>query len=173
MKQLTTTTILLFFCLIIHAQYLPCDFTTIASTPADTPQDRVQSQRPNQDEIESRKIAFLTTVIDLTPSEATRFWPVYNEWSKKMDTNMRTRHDAFRKIRQMDKDKNSDEKAYMKQTKILLDGATEEARITLEAHQAYVAILGEIRTAKLYLAEEQFRAMLIRELRQQDPKGPK
>ena len=42
----------------------------------------------------------------------------------------------------------------------------EEARIGSEAHKAYVAILGEVRTAKLYLAEEQFREMMIRELRQ-------
>ena len=126
-----------------------------------------QIQRPAQDEVESRKIAFLATAISLTPAEATRFWPVYNEWSKKLEDNLKARHDAFREIRQLGRDKKTDEKAYAKLSQILINGAAQEARIISEAHQAYVSILGEIRTAQLYLAEEQFRGMLIRELRQQ------
>ena len=132
-------------------------------------QERSQPPRLNQDEVESRKIAYLSTTISLTPAEAARFWPLYNEWNSKLEENMKTRHDALRKIRQLSTNKNVDEKAYMTQTKILVDGAAEEARIISEAHQAYISILGEIRTAKLYLAEEQFRSMLIRELRQPPP----
>ena len=119
-----------------------------------------------QDEIESRKIAHLSSALSLSPSEATRFWPVYNEWNKKLKANMGVRHAALRQIRQLDKSGSSDEKAYIQQNKILVDGAAEEARILSEAHQAYVSIIGPIRTAKLYWAEEQFRNMLIRELRQ-------
>ena len=173
MKRFITTALLIFPCLIIKAQLLPCDLSGTNASLTDLPQERVQSQRPNHDEVESRKIAHLTTAVSLTPSEAARFWPVYNEWNQKIDANMRTRHAALRQIRQLDKDKSTDEKAYVRQTKILIEGAAEEARITLEAHKAYVVILGEIKTAKLYLAEEQFRAMLIRELRQSAAKNEK
>ncbi|MCL2727739.1 MAG: hypothetical protein FWD56_05095 [Bacteroidales bacterium] len=166
MKRFITTAILLIPCFFIKAQQLPCDFSGTNALFTDLPQDKTQSQRPSHDEIESRKIAYLTTVVVLTSSEATRFWPVYHEWSQKLDANMRTRHAALRQIRQLDKEKCTDEKAYIRQTKILIEGAAEEARITLEAHKVYVSIIGEIKTAKLYLAEEQFRAMLIRELRQ-------
>ena len=123
-------------------------------------------QSLTQDEIESRKIAYLSTAISLTPSEAVRFWPVYNEWNKKIEANMRTRHAALRQIRQLSRSGSADEKAYIQQNKILVDGATEEARILTDAHQAYISTIGAIRTAKLYLAEEQFRNILIRELRQ-------
>lgn len=33
-----------------------------------------------RDRIESQRIAFLTERLNLTPDEATRFWPVYNEY---------------------------------------------------------------------------------------------
>ena len=173
MKRFITTAILLIPCFFIKAQQLPCDFSGTSALLIDLPHDKTQSQRPSHDEVESRKIAHLTKAISLTPSEAARFWPVYNEWDQKIDANMRARHAALRQIRQLDKDKSTDEKAYIKQTKILIEGAAEEARITLEAHKAYVVILGEIKTARLYLAEEQFRAMLIRELRQPASKDEK
>jgi len=172
MKQFITTLLLIIPSFILNAQQLrECE--GLAPLLIDEQQDRPQAQRASQDEVESRKIAHITTAVSLTPSEAARFWPIYNEWNKKIDANMRVRHAALRQIRQLDKDKSTDEKAYVKQTKILIEGAAEEARLTLEAHQAYVAILGEIKTAKLYLAEEQFRAMLIRELRQPAGKNEK
>ena len=127
--------------------------------------------RPDQDEIESRKIAFLAATISLSPAEAARFWPVYNEWNQKLGANMKARYAALRQIRQLSRDKKTDEKAYAQQSKILIDGSAEEARLTAEAHKAYVAILGEVRTAKLYMAVEQFHNMLIRELGQ-GPKEP-
>ena len=166
MKSFITTLLCLLPSLFLQAQQLPCDYVYFATTQDEVPQDRPQLQRPTQDEIESRKIAFLSTTIALTPAEAARFWPVYNEWNKKMNDNMRARHAALRKIRQLVREKNMDEKIYAQQSQILLDGAEEEANLLAGAYQAYVAILGEIRTAKLFLAEEQFRETLIRELRQ-------
>ena len=170
MKRFIFTILLLSPCLFIKAQQPPCDCLGIATPQVGEPQDKTQPHRPNQDEIESRKIAYLSSAIPLTPAEAARFWPVYNEWNTKMENNMKKRHDALREIRQLGKNKNADEKAYMQQTKVLIAGASEEARIISEAHQAYVSILGEVRTAKLYSAEDQFRGMLIRELRQQNEK---
>ena len=128
--------------------------------------DCLQNKTSTIDELESRKIAYLATAISLNPSEASCFWPVYNEWNQKISANMRTRHAALRQIRQLSKSGSTDEKAYIQQNKILVDGAAEEARLMADAHQAYVSIIGAIRTAKLYLAEEQFRNTLIRELRE-------
>jgi len=163
MKRFIFTILVLFSNFLLKAQLLPCEVAGFTEAP----QERIPSQqRPNQEEIESRKIAWLATAITLTPVEAARFWPVYNDWNKKIEENMRSRHLALRTIRQLSRDKSTDEKAYAQQSKILIDGAAEEARITSEAHRAYVSILGEVRTARLYLAEEQFREMLIRELRQ-------
>ena len=161
MKPLFVAILFLFSCFLSKAQQPLCDLDILYVL-----QERVQAQRPTQDEIESRKIAWIASAISLTPAEAARFWPVYNECTQKLEDNMRTRHAALRQIRQLSRDKKTDEKSYAAQSKILIEGSAEEARLTAEAHDAYVAILGEVRTAKLYLAEEQFRGMLIQELRQ-------
>ena len=170
MKRFIITILLLSPCFFIKAQQPPCDYMGAAVTQVGDPQDKSQPQRPNQDDIESRKIAYLSSAVSLTPAEAARFWPVYNEWTQKREDNMNKRRDALKEIRQLGKNKNVDEKAYMQQSTILISSASEAACIISEAHKAYVSILGEIRTAKLYLAEEQFHGILIRELQQQGPK---
>ena len=36
-----------------------------------------------QDRVEAQRIAFITQKLQLTPDEATKFWPVYNEYKEK------------------------------------------------------------------------------------------
>ena len=170
MKRYLIIILLLSASLLTTAWQLPRDFSS------EVPEDlqgrmQVQTQRSNQDEVESRKIAFLSAALNLTPAEAALFWPVYNEWSNKLDANMKARHEALQEIRRLNREKKTDEKAYAKLSKQLVDGAAEEAAIISEAHKVYVSLIGEVRTAQLYLAEEQFRGMLIRELRQSTGRG--
>jgi hypothetical protein len=164
MKKLIISFLFLCFCFFAHAQL--CDCVCMAEPQTNAPQERVQLSRPSQEEVESRKIAYLAAAISLTPTEAALFWPVYNDWNKKLKENIKGREAAVRKIRQLSKDKNTDERPYAQQSQILISGHAEEALIVSGAHRAYVSIIGEIRTAKLYAAEIQFRDMLLRELRQ-------
>lgn len=36
-----------------------------------------------QDRVEAQRIAFITQKLELTPDEATKFWPLYNEYKQK------------------------------------------------------------------------------------------
>ena len=38
-----------------------------------------------REEIESMKVAFLTKKLELTPEEAQKFWPVYNQFQGELD----------------------------------------------------------------------------------------
>ena len=40
----------------------------------------VSAQNPNRERLEAYKIAFFTKRLNLTPQEAEKFWPVYNEF---------------------------------------------------------------------------------------------
>ena len=43
----------------------------------------VQAQgpgRPDQDRLKSMRVAYMTEKLDLTPAEAEKFWPIYNEY---------------------------------------------------------------------------------------------
>ncbi len=43
-----------------------------------------QQEGGNEDAIESLKIAFLTKQLSLTPEEAQKFWPVYNQYTMEL-----------------------------------------------------------------------------------------
>jgi hypothetical protein len=45
---------------------------------------KAQDRSGRSEEIESYKIAYLTQKLDLSPSEAKVFWPIYNEWQKEL-----------------------------------------------------------------------------------------
>ena len=47
--------------------------------------DAQKRTRMSGEQLEAQKIAFITTKLDLTTDEAIMFWPVYNEYSKKLD----------------------------------------------------------------------------------------
>ncbi len=46
--------------------------------------NRAERQERMQSRIESQKIAFITQKLDLSPSEAQQFWPIYNEYQATM-----------------------------------------------------------------------------------------
>lgn len=40
--------------------------------------------KESRERIESQRVAFITQKLDLTPDEATRFWPIYNEYKNEL-----------------------------------------------------------------------------------------
>ena len=47
-------------------------------------QDNEADQKPNGARLEALKIAYITKKLNLTPQEAQRFWPVYNQYAADM-----------------------------------------------------------------------------------------
>ncbi|WP_431166833.1 hypothetical protein [Tenacibaculum halocynthiae] len=45
---------------------------------------QAQFKRKKQSKIQAYKIAYITEKLNLTENEAQKFWPIYNEYSKKM-----------------------------------------------------------------------------------------
>ncbi len=43
----------------------------------------MEDMKAMKDKFRADKVAFLTTRMDLTPAEAEKFWPVYNEFDSK------------------------------------------------------------------------------------------
>src|SRR4051794_23503124 len=42
---------------------------------------QVREQRPKEGALEAMKIAFITKRLNLSPEEAQRFWPIYNQYA--------------------------------------------------------------------------------------------
>lgn len=60
--------------------------TFLANAQEASPEPQLPEKK--QKEIEALKVAFISKELELTPEEAQRFWPVYEQYSKEMTTSM-------------------------------------------------------------------------------------
>lgn len=118
--------------------------------------------KPKKEKIESMRIAFITQKLDLTPEEAQKFWPVYNEFHKKKELLHQKRREETKNAKQ-NIDSLSD-----KQIEAIVDGeiAFKQKNLDLEKeyHAKFKSVLPIRKVAKLYRAEEQFTHRLLEEL---------
>ncbi len=61
--------------------------------PPEIPEERLQ-------EIKAQKSAYLTQKMNLTPEEAQRFWPIYNQYDEELETVRREHMKYMRSMRQ-------------------------------------------------------------------------
>lgn len=116
-----------------------------------------------REKMQAEKIAFITTELDLSPSEAEKFWPVYNMIEK-------ARKDSFDEIikayvalkkaveaGQPDSELETLLKAYLEAQKI-------QAEAEGKASEKLSKVLPTSKVAKLYVVEEKFRRQQINKL---------
>ncbi|WP_316837981.1 hypothetical protein [Pedobacter nutrimenti] len=64
-----------------------------------------QRQNERSNDIESYKVAYLTSKLELTPEESKAFWPIYNNWQKEQAALRAERAEkmiSFRKTNEID-----------------------------------------------------------------------
>ena len=116
----------------------------------------------NMEQLESAKIGFFTTQMGLTPEEAGKFWPVYNEYHKALCDARKATRDNYRAIREL-----SGKASYSDvEMKRLLIKYTEDCTKDDELERLYLdeflKILPVDKVARMYIAEEEFRAKMIK-----------
>ena len=92
------------------------------------------------EDIEALKVAYISKELELTPDEAQKFWPVYNQYSREM-----------KELRRATKDNND-----------VLD--RDERVLNLRKHyrEQFSRILGAERMNRLYDTEGHFHQLLIK-----------
>lgn len=117
------------------------------------------------EKIKAMKVEFITTKLDLTVEEAQAFWPVYNEFMKKMDALEQKRRSTMRA--------NRDKELTDKEINELIELNFDTDQAILDLKRAYdskfKAVLPIKKVGKLYRAEEQFKHELIKRLRRGGP----
>lgn len=119
------------------------------------------------EKIKAEKISFFTGKLDLTPSEAQAFWPVYNEFEKKRFDVQRQIHEFERMPEE--KYKTLSEAEIEKMTNNYLASFETEANLIKEYHQKFLKVLPKKKVLMIYRTENEFRSYLIREYK----RGPK
>ncbi len=114
-----------------------------------------------REKMRAEQVAFITSELDLTESEAQAFWPVYNEVQKQ-------RRDAFKAAGEayMALEKGVNEKDVASLLENYLSAKKAGEKIEADAVENYKKVLPVNKVAKLLLAEEKFRQKQIHRLGQ-------
>lgn len=147
MKLTGTTTCLLFFFL------LTSHFTILA-------QDKDQ---PAHENVSSEKIAFFTEKIGLTPSEAEKFWPVYNAYWKKKNAITEERKSKMAYYSENYKDLSRSQMEKLADDYI--NQEVQKAQLLQEYHEKFKNILPVKKVMKIYKADYQFKAYLLKKIK--------
>ena len=135
---------------------------TLTAQPPGPPRDRMD-RGDRKEQIESMKIAFLTKKLDLTPDEAKRFWPVFNQFTDEIQGLRKDRKDKIRDARD-DFDKLSD-----KDVEKLVDDEIifrqQELDVIKKYHAQFKSVLPIKKVARLYRAQEEFKRELLERIK--------
>ncbi|HEX2617293.1 MAG TPA: hypothetical protein VHL57_07100 [Flavobacteriales bacterium] len=118
------------------------------------PEDRLQ-------EIKAQKTAFLTQRMDLTPEEAQKFWPVYNQYDKEIEA---ARKEMREGRRAMKKDTSLTEAEANAAIDRDLSGRQRELDIRKKYAAEFKKVIGAVKTLKLGKAEHDFNRELLRRI---------
>lgn len=121
---------------------------------------------------EAEKIGFITQKLDLTPEEAQAFWPVYNQYAKEAKECQKAVRQARKALRP-----GKDEPAYTEdQAKdainAFIKAVDAENALLAKYNPKFLKVLPAPKVAKLYVAEEQYRAKMLKDLYQHQGKKP-
>lgn len=115
--------------------------------------------------IRSKKVAFITEQIGLTPQESEKFWPVYN----KMDIERSELYDHRRDMEESSDDKTvKTEDFYRKLSNEIVAAHVKEGKLMEEYNAKFLAVLSAEKVVKLYRSERKFRSYLMHEMRKND-----
>ncbi len=131
----------------------------ISLSAQDGPSDKGQKERAKR--MEAQKIAFLTNKLELSPEEASKFWPVFNEYSAKQkalrgDREKRPSREDWENMSDADADK-------------LLNQMLQKRENELNLQKSYIskfkAVLPTKKVVKLFHLEKKFKEEMLRTLK--------
>lgn len=125
-----------------------------------------QGFREKKEQLKAMKIAFITDKLNLTPDEATKFWPIFNEFEAKQEQIRRQKMKSF--IDRMDED--DLDKMNEKDASALLSQMESTEEEQHQMRKKFVVslknILPSIKIIKLIKAEEEFKKTLLRQYKE-------
>lgn len=124
-----------------------------------------QGAKPGEEKLEAKKVAFLTTKLDLSAADAKIFWPIYNDFTREQTALRRERFQkmiSFRKIKEIDDLTDAEI-----QTLIVNDFDFKQRELTLEK-KYYSKLKSSLPikvVGKYYRAQESFKKEILNQFR--------
>lgn len=127
------------------------------------------SHEERMEKYRAEKVSFLTSRLDLTPSEAEKFWPVYNQMDKERWDAQKMRRNLENKVSEAEESLSDNE--IIKLTREYAGSLQQEGTLMTNYNEKLLKVLPPKKVLKLYKAENEFRMNMIRKYR--DHKGEK
>jgi hypothetical protein len=128
---------------------------------------RKQKNEKRDSRMEAKKIGFITEELDLSATEAQKFWPIYNEFQEKM----KSLQEETREKGRSNKDFNDSE------AEIFLNTIFEKEQTKLDLKKTYFkqmeTAISKAKIAKLYTIENRFRDQVYRSIKRKMKKRQK
>jgi hypothetical protein len=113
------------------------------------------SHESRREKYRTEKIAFLTSHLNLTPAEAEKFWPVYNQMDNERWEIQKARRELESKVREAQE--SLSEKEVIKLTRDYAGSLQEEGNLNAQYNEKFLKILPPQKVLGLYKAENEFR----------------
>jgi hypothetical protein len=124
-------------------------------------QDKKADFEKKREEVKAQKVAFITGKVKLTPEEAQKFWPLYNEMDeKKIQMNR-----EFWQLRKANKGKEGEKPNYEKINEANVNLVLKEAELQKEYYAKYKQILSAEQIYNLFKAEKDFHKQLLGQIK--------
>jgi len=127
-------------------------------------------KKDRKDRIKAHKVAFISSELELTPKEAEKFWPVYNECEAEIDKIRKERRGYLKKLKGLDE--LSDDDAYSLTEKVF-DTESSESSLRKEYLGKFAEVIGKKKAAKVFIAEEKFKRELLKKIKKGNLCPPK
>lgn len=111
-----------------------------------------------REEFEAQKVAFFTQALDLTPTEAAVFWPLYNEMFKKMREAESAHHAHTKAMRKNKALTDADARRFVEKS---LDHEAKMLELKKEYYGKMLETIPAKKVAKLDDAERRFHMKLL------------
>ncbi len=121
------------------------------------------SHEARMEKYRAEKVSFLTTKLDLTPAEAQKFWPIYNQMDKERWEAQKCRRDLENKVSEAEESLSNNE--IIKLTREFSGSLQKEGALMTSYNEKLLKVLPPKKVLKLYKAENEFRMTMIRKYR--------
>jgi Spy/CpxP family protein refolding chaperone len=122
-----------------------------------------------REQIHAQKIAFISTQLNLTPDEAQKFWPIYNQYEAEIEKIRKERRGYMNELKKSAE--LSDDRAYELTEKIFAT-ETKESQTRLNYLKQFASVVGKKKAAEVFIAEEKFKRELLEKLKKEGRPGP-
>lgn len=136
--------------------------TSVLAQPHD------KDHKGRHDRIRALKIAFVTERVALTPAQAEKFWPIYNQYDKEL---WDIRRSFFQKYK--DQNKDLDPETARRYVEDNLDYQEQTLDLKKQYKSKLLKVISAQQLADLYQSERDFKKMLIEQLsKRRDARKP-